>query len=52
MLTLRALWRDEAGAQLAEYVLLVTLIAIVLIVAVTAFGQSVTALYNSAESSI
>ena len=52
MLTLRALWRDEAGAQLAEYVLLVTLIAVVCIVAVTAFGQGVAALYNSAESSI
>ncbi|MGC9993567.1 MAG: Flp family type IVb pilin [Candidatus Cybelea sp.] len=52
MLSLRALWRDETGAQLAEYVLLVTLIAIVCIVGVTAFGQAVAALYANAESSI
>jgi Flp pilus assembly pilin Flp len=52
MLTLRALWRDEAGAQLVEYVLLATLIAIVCIVGVTAFGQAVAALYTNADGSI
>jgi Flp pilus assembly pilin Flp len=35
-----------------EYVLLATLIAIVCIVGVTAFGQSVAALYSNAEGSI
>ncbi|MGA7201836.1 MAG: Flp family type IVb pilin [Candidatus Cybelea sp.] len=52
MLSLRALWRDETGAQLVEYVLLASLIAIVCIVGVTAFGHSVAALYTSADGSI
>jgi Flp pilus assembly pilin Flp len=35
-----------------EYVLLASLIAIVCIVGVTAFGKSVAALYSNAEGSI
>ena len=52
MLSLRGLWRDETGAQLVEYVLLASLIAIICIVGVRAFGQSVAALYTSADGSI
>lgn len=52
MLSLRALWCDEAGAQLVEYVLLVSLIAIVCIVGVQLFGQGVLTLYNNAANSL
>jgi Flp pilus assembly pilin Flp len=51
VLSLRALWRDDAGAQLVEYVLLASLIAIVCIVAVQLFGQGVLSLYNNAANS-
>ena len=51
MLSLRALWRDETGAQLVEYVLLASLIAIVCIVGVQLFGQGVAGLYTNADSS-
>jgi Flp pilus assembly pilin Flp len=52
LLTLRALWRDEMGAQLVEYVLLTTLIAIICIVGVTALRENLATLYFNAESSI
>ena len=51
MLTVRALWRDEAGAQLVEYILLASLIAIVCIIGVQLFGQGVLGLYNNAANS-
>jgi pilus assembly protein Flp/PilA len=38
---LNALWTDESGQDLAEYGLLVALIAIVAIVGVTAFGNQI-----------
>ena len=52
MFNFLALWRDESGAQLVEYVLLVTLIAIVCIAGVTSFGSAVASLYNNASGSI
>jgi Flp pilus assembly pilin Flp len=52
MLSLRALWRDEAGAQLVEYVLLVSLIAIICIIGVQLVGQGVLGMYNNAASSV
>ena len=38
---LRSLWRDESGQDLAEYTLLITLIAIACIGAVTGLGEGV-----------
>lgn len=52
MLSVRALWRDETGAQLVEYVLLVSLIAIICIVSLQLFGQGVLVLYNNAANSL
>lgn len=49
---LKALRDDESGAQLVEYGLLVSLIAIVAMVAVTTFGQNVSTLFSSFAGSI
>lgn len=38
---LRALWRDESGQDLAEYVMLIALIAIVAVAGVTALGGTI-----------
>ena len=43
----KVLLRDERGAELVEYGLLVSLIAIVALVAVHTFGKSVSGLYRS-----
>ena len=52
MLTLRALWRDEAGAQLVEYVLLASTYCDRLHRRTsTLFGQGVLTLYNNAANS-
>ena len=50
--TLQMLIRDERGAQLVEYGLLASLIAVVALTAVGAFGKSVSTLYAVAASSI
>lgn len=39
-------WRDEEGAALAEYGILVAFIAIVAIVAVTFFGSKISAKFS------
>ena len=39
--------RDDRGATAVEYALMVGLIAVVIVVAVTAFGLSVNGLFNS-----
>jgi pilus assembly protein Flp/PilA len=39
--------RDEEGAALAEYALLVALIAVVCVVGVTALGTSVSAVFST-----
>lgn len=49
---LKALRDDESGAQLVEYGLLVSLIAIVAMVAVATFGQNVSTLFASFAGSI
>ncbi len=50
--TLRTLISDERGAQLVEYGLLATLVAIVVMVAVGALGTGVSTLYANAAGSI
>jgi pilus assembly protein Flp/PilA len=44
--------REERGATAVEYGLLVGLIAVVIIVAVTALGGKLTTLFNSATTGI
>lgn len=52
MLTLgSALWADE-GQDLAEYAILVGLIALVVVGAVTLFGQQLVALYDNVVSTL
>jgi Flp pilus assembly pilin Flp len=51
MLTpLRSMLRDEAGATMAEYGLLIALIAIAALLGVASFGRSVNALFRSPPS--
>jgi Flp pilus assembly pilin Flp len=55
---LRMFWRDESGQDLAEYALLLALIAVVLVTAitglrnaiVTAFGRATSVLNNAGAS--
>jgi len=44
--------RDEEGASLVEYVLLVALIAVVCIAAITLLGQSASAKFNTTAGAI
>ena len=44
--------RDERGASLVEYALLVALIALVCIAAVTLFGEAVQRPYSEVSSSL
>jgi pilus assembly protein Flp/PilA len=44
--------RDEEGASLVEYVLLVALIAVVCIAAITLLGQSASAKFNTTATAI
>jgi pilus assembly protein Flp/PilA len=47
MLTLwNLLWNDESGQDLAEYALLIALIAIVVIAAVTLLGGNIQAVFQ------
>ena len=48
----RMVRREEAGAQMIEYVLLISLIAIVVLVAVQIFGLGVFGLFDGAADSI
>jgi pilus assembly protein Flp/PilA len=48
----RALIRDDDGAALAEYAILVAFIAIVCIVAVTFFGSKISAKFSSLGGAI
>jgi len=49
---LKRFFQDEAGAVAAEYCLLVTLIAIVIITAVTTLGNDLSSVYSSAATSL
>lgn len=49
---LRTVLTDERGAQLVEYGLLAGLIALVVLVSVTVFGQNVSSLFTPIAGSI
>lgn len=42
-----ALWSDESGQDLAEYALLIALIALVVIVAVTTLGDNIKTVFEN-----
>jgi pilus assembly protein Flp/PilA len=50
--TLKTMIRDEEGATMVEYGLLVALIALVAIVGVKLLGTNLLALFNSAAGSL
>jgi pilus assembly protein Flp/PilA len=50
--TLKTMIRDEEGATMVEYGLLVALIALVAIVGVALLGKNLTTLFNSAAASV
>ncbi|MDX1624434.1 MAG: Flp family type IVb pilin [Gemmatimonadota bacterium] len=49
---LHALRTDESGQDLAEYALLIALIAIVVIAAVTLLGQNIQTVFNDIAAAI
>ncbi|MFO7588392.1 MAG: Flp family type IVb pilin [Gemmatimonadota bacterium] len=49
---LRAIWTDESGQDLAEYALLLALIAIVVIVAVSALGPIIAQVFTDIATSL
>lgn len=51
MQRLRALWSDETGANLVEWGILVTLIAVIAILAVTSVGDQNSELFSEIGSS-
>lgn len=51
-LLFRRMARDEGGASLVEYALLVALIAIVALVAITSFGTALSQEYSGIAGSI
>ena len=50
--TLKSMIRDEQGASMVEYGLLVSLIALVAIVGVTAVGTKLNTLFNNVAGSL
>lgn len=47
-----ALWKDESGQDMAEYALLLVLIAVVVTVAVIAFRNAITDAFNDATDQL
>jgi len=47
-----ALMRDESGVTAIEYALIASLIAIVIIVAVTAVGNNLAAIFNAVAAAL
>jgi pilus assembly protein Flp/PilA len=50
--TLKTMIRDEEGATMVEYGLLLSLIAAVCIVAITAIGKNLSALFTSISAQL
>ena len=48
----KALWNDEQGASMAEYAMLLALIAVATIGAVTALRDQIIAVFNSSASTL
>lgn len=49
---LTTLWQDESGQDMAEYGLLLALIAVVVVAAVVAFREEIVQAFNSAETEL
>jgi pilus assembly protein Flp/PilA len=49
---LESLWRDDQGATLVEYSLVVALIAVLCIVAISFVGQKVSTLFHDIGNSV
>jgi pilus assembly protein Flp/PilA len=49
---MKRFWNDESGATAVEYGLMVALIAVVIILAVTALGTNLTGKFNEAATAI
>jgi pilus assembly protein Flp/PilA len=49
---MRSFWMDESGQDMAEYALLLALIALVLIVAITAFRGAIQARFEEASTQL
>jgi pilus assembly protein Flp/PilA len=49
---IKSLWRDEEGATMVEYALMLALIAIVCILVVTALGNQTGQTFDLAQSSM
>lgn len=49
---LNTLWQDESGQDMAEYGLLLALIAVVVVTAVIAFRDEIVNAFNSAEEEL
>ena len=49
---LKKLWRDEEGASMTEYVLLIALIGLAAFVVVQAFGESIQNLFDAATGKV
>ncbi len=52
MLALGALWRDESGAQLVEYILLATLVAIVCFISLQTIGNNLSTIFNNTAATV
>lgn len=48
----KALWSDQSGQDLVEYVLIIVLIALGVAVALTAFKGAITGAFNKASSTL
>lgn len=46
LLILRSIWADDSGQDLAEYALLIALIALVVIGAITLLGEEINAVFT------
>lgn len=49
---LRNLWRDDSGQDLAEYAMLLVLVAIVVLVALTPFAAAVSGGFDQATAAL
>jgi pilus assembly protein Flp/PilA len=49
---MRSFWKDESGQDMAEYALLLALIALVLVVAITAFRGAIQAKFQQATTEL
>jgi len=52
MKTLRNLWHDESGQDLAEYAMMLGLVALAVLVAVTLLGSNVSTTFNDINTTL